>query len=139
MDYQVVTFDPNTGVLTFGIPPVPTILTGIQLLVQVVVLSYLRNPGRSVLAPTEGSGLRGDIGQYNYSDTSGDEIRALCVQRTRAVQLEIISRQDPSSGSPTERLQQITLTNFAFDVTTAVTLLGVKVINEAGDSANILV
>jgi hypothetical protein len=139
MDYQVITFDPNTGLASYGIPTPPAILTGMPLLVQVVVLSYLRNPGRSVLAPTEGSGLRGDIGKYNYSDTSGDEIQALCVQRTRAVQLEVVSRQDPSGGVPSERLSSLSVTNFAFDASTGQTLLGVKIINEAGDSTNILV
>ena len=108
-------------------------------LVEIVVLSFLRNPGRSVLAPNEGSGLRGDMGQYNYSDSNTDEVQVLCVQRTRAVQLEVVSRQDPSSGTPSERLQSLTLTNFAFDPINGQTMLGVKVINEAGDSANILV
>lgn len=139
MDYQVVTFDPITGVASYGIPPVPKILKGIQKLVQIVVLSYQRNPGKSVLSPVEGSGLRAAIGTFNYSDNSAAEIRALCVQRTRAVQLEVISRQSPSSGAPSERLRSLTLTNFAFDSTTGRTMLGVKIINEAGDSANVLV
>jgi len=139
MDYQVVTFDPITGLASYGIPPVPKILTGMAKLVQIVTLSFLRNPGKNVLSPTEGSGLRADIGKYNYSDGSATEIQALCVQRTRAVQLEVISRQSPSSGTPSERLQSLSVTNFAFNSATGQTILGVQIINEAGDSSSVLV
>ena len=139
MDYQVITFDPITGLASYGIPPVPRILKGLDKLVQVVVLYFLRNPGKSVLAPTEGSGLRAAIGVYNFTDDGGAELRSLCVQRARAGQLEIISRQSPGSGTPSERLRSLTVTNFAFDADTGQTLLGVKIVNEAGDSSNILV
>lgn len=139
MDYQVVTFDSVTGLASYGIPTVPKVIKGLPKLVQIVVLSFLRNPGKSVLAPNEGSGLRAAIGTYNYSNDGGAEVRALCVQRTRAVQLEVVSRQSPSSGAPSERLKSLTLTNFAFDINTGNTMLGVKIINEAGDSTNILV
>src|ERR1700693_3357517 len=99
MDYQVVRFDPTTGVAIYGITNPPKIITGFAKLVQIVVLSYMRNPGQAVLAPGEGSGLRQAIGQYNFTG-DGTELRALAVQRTRAVQLEVISRQSPNSGSP---------------------------------------
>jgi len=138
VDYKIVTFDPNTGLASIGIPAVQKILTGLDLLVQIVVLSFLRNPGKSVMFPAEGSGLRKDIGQYTYTLT-GNEIQLLAVQRTRYVQQEVISRQDPNQGTPYERLQSLTLKNVAFDPTTSNTIMQVKLISEAGDSRDILV
>lgn len=138
MDLQVVTFDPITGLASYGIPAVAKILTGLDKLVQIVVLEFLRNPGRSVLAPKEGSGLRADIGQYNYT-SDGGEIQALVVQRTRAAQQEILSRQSPTSGTPSDRLKQIILKNFAYDASTGEGMLQVQIVNEAGDSTNVLV
>lgn len=88
--------------------------------------------------PAEGSGLRKDIGQYTYTLT-GNEIQLLAVQRTRYVQQEVISRQDPNQGTPYERLQSLTLKNVAFDPTTSNTIMQVKLISEAGDSRDILV
>lgn len=137
MDFQLVTFDPDTGLASYGIPTVPKIITGIDKLVQVVVLSFLRNPGRSVLAPVEGSGLRADIGQYNIVD--GTELRAHAIQRTRAVQQEVLGRQNPGTGTPSERLKSLQVKNFAYDEQTGRAMLFVQIINEAGDSTNVLI
>lgn len=138
MDFQVVTFDPTTGLASYGIPAVPKILTGMDKLVQIVVLEFLRNPGQNILSPTEGSGLRGDIGQYNFTGDP-EELRSHVVQRSRFCQQEIIARQDPSTGTPDERLKSLTVKNFAYDDETGQAMLLVQVINEAGDSTTVLV
>lgn len=138
MDYQIVTYDPTTGLATLGIPTVPAVITGTDLLVQVVVLSFLRNPGQNVLSPNEGSGFRADIGQYNTTIT-GAEIRSLAVQRVKAVQQEVISRQDSNQGTPDERLASLTLTDFAFDSDTASAILSVQITAESGSVLDVLV
>lgn len=139
MDYQLVTFDETTGLARYGIPTVPKIITGLDKLVQIVVLSFLRNPGQSVLAPNEGSGLRAAIGKYNYSQNNYGDIENLAIQRTRAVQQEVISRQDPQQGTPDERLKQLVIKDFAFDTTTGQAMLRVQIINETGNSSDVLV
>ena len=138
MDYQMVVYDATTGVATVQIPTIPKILTGLDKLVQIVVLYFLRNPGKAVLQPVEGSGLRADIGSYNTT-IDGAEIRALAIQRTQAGQQEIISRQSANQGTPDERLKSLILRDFAYDESTLMTVLKVQVINEAGDSTNVLV
>ena len=138
VDYQIITFDPTSGVGTIGIPTVQKKITGLNLLLQVVALSYLRNPGKSIFFPTEGSGLRIDLGQYNYGVT-GQEVQTLAVQRTRAVQQEVISRQDPNQGTPSERLSSLTLQNFAFNASTGQSMLQVQILSEAGETQDILV
>lgn len=139
MDYKVTTYDPTTGIMTFGIPAVPKILTGLDKLVQIVVLSFLSNPGKNILTPNEGSGFRADIGQYNVTDPSGSDIKALAIQRTSAVQLEVISRQDPNSGTPDERLKSLILRDFAYDSDTSTALLRVQIIAESGATTDVLV
>lgn len=138
MDYQIISFDPTTGVSTFGIPAVPKVITGLDKLVQIVCLSFLRNPGKSVLAPNEGSGLRAAIGQYNSSQ-DGNEIRALAVQKVRTVQSEVITRQDPTQGTPDERLKSLVLKDFAYDSETSTAMLRVQIVAESGDSRDVLI
>lgn len=138
MDFQLVTFDPTTGQASYGMPTVPKIITGLDKLVQIVVLEFLRNPGRDVLAPNEGSGLRADIGQYNFTG-DGSELRAHAVQRTRFCQQEILGRQNPAAGTPSERLKSLSVKNFAYDATNLAAMLLVQVTNEAGDSTTVLV
>lgn len=137
-EYKIVNFDPTTGLATVGIPTVQKIIQGSDLLVQVVVLSFLRNPGKSVMFPSEGSGLRGDIGQYNFT-ISGNQVQLLAVQRVKVVQQEVISRQDPNVGTPSERLRSLTLQSFAWDPNTSAAVLQVTLVNEAGDSRTVLV
>jgi hypothetical protein len=138
VDYQIITFDPNTGIATIGIPAVPTVLTGLPKLTQIVALSFLRNPGQSVLAPTEGSGVRADIGTYNYT-VDGSQLKTLAVQATAAVQLEVITRQDPNTGTPDERLSSLVLKDFAYDADSQQALMLVQIVAESGSSANLLV
>ena len=117
----------------------PKKLTGIDKLVQIVALSFLRNPGKSVLAPNEGSGLRAEIGQFNFSSGDGTEIKSLAVQRTRAVEQEVIGRQSPTTGTPEDRLSKITVLDFAYDSSSSSAALRVKIYNEAGNSADVIV
>ena len=139
MDLQVVTFDPITGLASYGIRFPPKILTGLDKLVQIVVLAFLRNPGQNVLSPLEGSGLRADIGQYNFNPKDDTEVRTHCVQRARAVQQEILTRQSSAAGKPSERLQSLTVLNFAWEASSNTAFLYVKIVSEAGTSTNVLV
>lgn len=136
-DYKIISFDEITGVATVGIPKVPKKIIGMDKLVQVVALSYLRNSGRNVFAPVEGSGLRSEIGKYNFVD--GAEIRSLVIQRTKIVEKEILDRQKAGEGDPTERLKTLSIMDVASDPDTGETLARVRVINELGDSKDFLV
>lgn len=136
-EIQVIQFDPVTGLATMGMGSVPKILTGMDKLKQIVILSYLRNPGQDVFYPQEGSGLRATIGQYNFTDS--DELKTLFVQRTKAVEKEIISRQSSNKGTPEERLNKLVVIDVAYDFQTAVLIGRVQIINEAGGVSDVLV
>jgi hypothetical protein len=138
MDLQVITFDPVTGLASYGITYPPRIITGLDKCVQIVVLELLRDPGRNVFSPNEGVGLRADIGSYNYT-YDGDELKLLAVQSVQDAQTEILSRQTPTQGTPNDRLKSLTLLNFAYDASTSEAMLNIQITNEAGDSRNVLV
>ncbi len=137
MDLQVITFDRDTGLATLGIPLVPRKISGVEKLVQVVVLTIMKNGGRDVFEPNVGSGLRGLIGQYNF--TEGDEVKNLAVQRIRAVEQQILGFQAGAMVSPAEKLKKLEVLGVAFDETTYQTLIRIQVFSEAGQSRDVIV
>lgn len=136
-DIQVIQFDQNNGLATLALQDSPKIVTGMTKLVQIVVLSFLRNPGRDVIDPEEGSGLRADIGQFNFSEDN--EVKLLVIQRTKAVEKEVLERQEGLVSDPTERLKALKILDVGVDADTAKAVLRVQVINEAGDTTDVLV
>jgi hypothetical protein len=139
-DLQITQVDPKTGIVTVGMGTAPALLDGIKKLAQIVTMAYLANPGKSVIWPTEGSGLRGDIGQYNFaSDAANQEISLLVVQRTKSVETEVLTRQEGTATNPVERLKSLQVVSIAVDDTTFETMAQITVTNELGDTINILV
>lgn len=136
-DIQLIQFDPSTGIASLGLAQTPKLIDGITKLVQIVVLSYLRNPGQDVIDPVEGSGLRAAIGQFNFVDN--DEVKILAIQRTQTVEKEVIQRQNVGVGAPTERLKALKILDIGVDSSTASAFLRVQIINEAGDTTDVIV
>jgi len=139
-EIQITKIDPATRLVTVELPNTPKRLTGIDALIQIVALAYLRNPGRDVFDPDEGSGLRGAIGQFNLSDSGAEEeFRTLVIQRTDKIQDEILSNQGTDISDPTEQLKKLEIVDLAFDSVTNEGAIRVKLINEVGDSREIIV
>lgn len=136
-DIQVLKADPTTGILKFEMGRSPKTISGITLLAQVVALSLLKNPGRDVLTPEEGSGIRDDIGQYNLGNTN--EIKLLMINKIGLAEKQIISTQAAGVGDPTEKLKKLTLLDVAVDEIASRVVIRVKILNEAGDVTDILV
>ena len=137
-DIQCVQFDPATGLGTLSLGDNPKKVTGINLLAQVVFLSFLRNPGQDVLSPREGSGVRSAIGQYASSST--DEVNLLVMQRSKLVETEVLTRQSSAGTvSPAEKLKSLTVLDVASDLSSARVVVKVKITNETGDTTQILV
>jgi hypothetical protein len=136
MDIQIVTFNALTGLAELGLPRVPRRLRGMDMLMQIVVLAFLRNPGKDTFSPNEGSGLRAAIGQYNMTNTS--EVSALCLQRAKVVETEVIGRQRPDRGTPQERLRKLNVLDVAVNEADGAVVMRVQVLNEAGDEREVL-
>ena len=135
-DIEIVQFDPLTGAASMGMGNAPSILHGMDKLKQIVVLEYWRNPGQSALNPNEGSGLRGDIGQYGAGQE--DALRLHFVQRTQFIEQKILNRQMPGIGIPEERLKALNILDVAVDPSATAVAASVEIINEVGDSTVVL-
>jgi hypothetical protein len=136
-DIQITRVDPNTGITSMGMGLTPKILTGMDLLAQIVVLTYLKDPGKDVLVPNDGAGLRAAIGQYNF--TGSNEIKLLVLQRTKFVEQSILAKQTGTSADPTERLARLVVTAIAEDSTTGNVVVRIRVTNEASQAKDVLV
>lgn len=138
-DIQLTVIDPVTGLVTLALPDRPKVLTGMALLTQVVTLQLLKNIGRDVFDYTEGSDLRAAIGQYNLSsDNAQTDLRSLAITAVRKIEREIIDGQG-QLGTPEERLKKLDLQDVVFDDATATGLFKVKIVNEVGDTQDVVV
>jgi hypothetical protein len=137
MDFPLVSFDPYTGLATVGIPKTPRPVRGIQLLVQIVVIAILKNQGQDVFTPLEGAGLRGLIGQMNYSDPS--EIKLEVIQRINKIAQEIITNQVNTDVGATEKLASLKVLEVISDPVTADTAVRLKLTSEAGQTTSVVV
>lgn len=136
-DIQLLQVDQETGIISLGLGRAPKVLTGMDLLVQLVALALLKNPGQDVIDPYEGSGLRSLIGEYNF--TESEEIKIAVLQRTKQVEKEIIGRQLVGVGDPSERLKSLSVLDVAADPAASKVLIRVKVVNEAGSAVDLLI
>lgn len=136
-DIKLFQRDPDTGLLVLQLGESAKVLTGKELLAQIIALAFLKNPGRDVFDPGEGSGVRQDIGQFNF--TTNDELKLMVLQRARFVEQEVISRQTVGIGDATEKLKKLVVLDVAADAENARVVARVRVVNEAGDYTDVLV
>ena len=132
MDFPLITYDPETGLATVGIPTNPRVTRGVDKLSQIVCLAVLKNGGQDVFTPGEGSGLRALIGQYNHYDPS--EIQAEVIRRVKLIEQQIIANQLGYSLPATEKLVKLRVLSVVVDSVTWNTAVRIQIINEAGQS-----
>jgi hypothetical protein len=137
-DLKLLITDPNTGRLKVGMPRPPEEVSGIDLLVQIVVLLYLNNGGRSIFLPGRAGGLRGYIG-LNYDPDDPSEILADMRLMTSRVEQMIKEEQVQTNRPPSERLLQLRVIDMIPDETQLEIELQVQVINEEGQTSQALV
>ena len=107
-DIKLVHRDKNTGVLTIGVTRPPEFISGIDLLVQVVVIELLHSPGRDIIEPQTGANLRSLIGaNVAYDDES--EIFAEIKLMVQAAESNIRTSQASSGRPANEQLAALDL------------------------------
>jgi len=137
MDFPLITFDSSTGIASVGIPKAPRRLTGIDKLIQVVVLAVLKNGDQDVISPDLGSGLRSMIGQFNFSNPS--EIRVEVIQRVKNIEQQIIVGQSDFNLPSSEKLSQLKVIDLVTDSSTGATAVRLKINNQAGQTSTVVV
>ena len=114
MDIKIVTKDANTGVLSIGIPRPPKFVSGIDLLVQIVVIELLTSPGRDISDPQSGGNLRSLIGaNLAFSDEAEvfAEVRIMISSAEQNIKRKQRTVQRPSS----EKLSRLDLIDIVPD------------------------
>jgi hypothetical protein len=137
-DIKALIADPNTGRLRVGIPRPPEMVEGIDLLVQIVVLLYLNNGGRSIFSPGRAGGLRDYIGINIDPDDPSELFADLRLMTSRIEQL-IKEEQVKTSRPPSERLLSLSVIDIIPDDEQLEIELQVQVINEEQDIAQAVV
>lgn len=104
-DLKMLTTDEN-GTLRVGLVRPPVKIRGMDVLVQIVGLELLRNPGRNVLNPSAGAGFRQLIGT-NIEDEA--EFFADLRLRVSQAETNIKASQEGTTRSQDERLARLNL------------------------------
>lgn len=138
MDIQLTIKDSN-GFISLGLTDNPKRLTGIDLLVQIVALKILKTLDQDVFDPKEGTGIRSDIGTYNFAQGDIEEVRLMIIEKVKKVELEIIVEQGTSIGTVSERLRELRVLDLVIDPDNASVAARIQVINESGNTKDIVV
>lgn len=107
-DLKLLSRDPNTGRLRPALSRPPEVVEGVDFLVQLVALTYLTNPGRSIISPDRGGGLRRFLGS-NFDLTDPSELFADLRVLTSQVEQIIKEEQQRTTRPPSERLSALQL------------------------------
>jgi len=129
MDLKVVHIHPETRVVTVRVSS--EFVSGVDLLIQIVVLSLLNDPGRSILDPAEGGGLPELIGS-NLSMDDEEELYAEIQLRINKTKSEIINQQIGLDLLVEEKLRDLTLLSIESGGNEASVYVRIRLENEAG-------
>jgi hypothetical protein len=137
-DLKLLVQDPETGILTLGLSRPPQYVSGIDKLVQIVVLELHNNGTRSIFRPGAGGGLRALLGtNVDYDDVS--ELFSDVQVTLSRVQENIQSAQVNTRRPPSERLSSIQIVVIVPDETNLAVEVYLGVVNEEQAGAQAVV
>jgi hypothetical protein len=117
------------GTIYFDISDTPSYVSGIDLLVQMVAIAYLENPGQDISNPTEGSGVRTLIGQFDMVNQK--DLKVEFLTRTTKIEREIIQRQTNLDIRPDEKLKKLNILSLNINSDTSELIAEVAIENQA--------
>lgn len=137
-DFAVIQVDQVTRKVTINPGMVPKKISGIDKLIQIVVLAILNDPGRDVMNPETGSGLPGLIGS-NISSSDPTEIIADVTERLEKIKEEILASQSNLlNETPSERLRDLRVLNVTQGTQIDEIIVKLRLISEAGDETTLV-
>lgn len=135
-DLQMLRRDEFTGEVTFKVES--RTVDGFDKLVQMVVFSLLNNPGRDALSPELGSGIPALIGSNIDPEDPVEAFGEIAI-RISKTETEIINSQLDLDLAQEERLAQIQILSIQEGESVDEVLVRIRVINEEGRRADIVV
>jgi hypothetical protein len=134
-DVKVVEVDPITRKVRFVSSPLP--INGVDLLIQVVVLSLLNVPGQDLLHIDDGGGFPEMIGM-NIDATDSTEVMGEILRRVKKSEAEIISTQVGLNLTAVEKLKQLRVVSVDPGEDIDEVLVKIRIVNQAGQAADIV-
>jgi hypothetical protein len=135
-DIAVIKVDPNTRRVSFKLQNKK--LSGIDKLVQIVVLSLLESSGQDVLDPDRGGGLNTLVGS-NFDPSDPTEILGEVAHRVRKSEKEIIESQLGLDESPESKLSEIQIMGLEQSENIDEVFVRIRIINEVGQISDLAV
>lgn len=131
-DIQQIQVDPITRKVSFK--TTAKIITGIDELIQVVVLTLINSPGKDPLDIERGGGLSELIG-YNIADAS--ELLADVTKKISDTEREVIERQAGTNIDSEAKLRRLNLLDVTEGDSADELFVRVEIVNELGRIAKI--
>lgn len=135
MDISLLKIDDNTRMVTLQVGS--KAVTGLTKLIQIVVLSLLNNPGRDILDPDRGAGIRDMIGM-NFDPTDLSEILAELSQSIRKSEKEILADQVGLNVISSEKLREIKIISVSPGSSLDEVAARIRIINELGQQSDVV-
>lgn len=136
MDIQLIAVHPTTRVVSLKTGT--RLVTGLNELVQVVVLSLFNNPGRDVLDPGRGSGIPSMIGM-NYDTNNMTEILGELTRRIKITETEVLNAQIGLQISPAAKLRELKLIRVGPGANEGEVEAKIRIINELGQRSEVVI
>jgi hypothetical protein len=111
---------------------------GIDLLVQIVVLLFLNNGGRSIFCPGRAGGLRNYIG-FNYDPEDPEELSADMRLITSLVEQTVKEEQVQTNRPPSGRLSALNVVDIIPSEEDSEIELQIQVVNEEQQTSQAVV
>ena len=138
-DFRVYTVDETTGRIILSLPTLPQTVSGMEKLLQIVILALLNDPGRSAFYPEDGSGMPSLINS-NIDPDDPTEILAEVSERVEKIKEEILESQgELENEDPSERLSDLLVLNVETGVNIDEVLLKLRLVSETGDEASLVI
>lgn len=132
MDISLIRLNPDTREISLELQS--RLVTGVNKLLQLVILSLLNTAGKDIIDPERGAGLP-DMVAGNYDPSDLTEIVADLTQRIKKTEAEVISSQTGLSVGASERLKEIAIVSITQGQSVDQILITIRVVNELGQSA----
>lgn len=138
-DFRVYQVDELTGRVRIEAGGVPKKVSGLEKLIQIVLLAIFNDPGRNVFTPNQGSGLPSIIGS-NFNPNDPLESLADVTERIEKIRVEILENQNNLVNEElTERLLDLQVLSVETGFQIDEIIVKLKLISEAGSSTTIVI
>ena len=136
MDIQVIDVDPVTRKVFFTLKAKK--VTGICKLIQIVILCLMNTPGRDILDPSKGAGLRTLVGS-NIDPNDSTELYGDIAQKINKAEAEIIASQVGINDPSSEKLAELQILDINSGVKADEIFIRLRIINQEGRASDVVV